>query len=86
MNHISMGQGTPMRPGPIDAYLFSLIYEDDKSTQPGNFERHWGIFTYDGLPKYQLNLGMTKTGAFVRAQNVEVSRQEMVCPQASGQP
>ncbi|KAJ4752104.1 hypothetical protein LUZ62_086509 [Rhynchospora pubera] len=58
MTHISTGRGTPMRPGPIDAYLFSLIDEDEKSIQPGNFERHWGIFTYDGLPKYQLNLGI----------------------------
>lgn len=58
MTHIATGQGTPMRPGPIDAYLFSLIDEDDKSIQPGNFERHWGIFTYDGIPKYQLNFGV----------------------------
>ncbi|KAJ8486077.1 hypothetical protein OPV22_018562 [Ensete ventricosum] len=71
MNHILMGQGTPMRPGPIDAYLFSLIDEDEKSIQPGNFERHWGIFTYDGLPKYQLNLGTTKTRGLVRAPNVQ---------------
>ncbi|XP_065019031.1 glucan endo-1,3-beta-glucosidase 6-like [Musa acuminata AAA Group] len=71
MNHILMGQGTPVRPGPIDAYLFSLIDEDEKSIQPGNFERHWGIFTYDGLPKYQLNLGTTKAGGLVRALNVQ---------------
>lgn len=47
-----------MRPGPIDAILFSLIDEDEKSIQPGKFERHWGIFPYDGLPKYQLHLGI----------------------------
>lgn len=56
-----------MRPGPIDAYLFSLIDEDDKSIQPGNFERHWGIFKYDGQPKYTLNLG---SGSLVPAKNV----------------
>ncbi|XP_020090287.1 glucan endo-1,3-beta-glucosidase 6 [Ananas comosus] len=73
MNHISTGQGTPMRPGPIDAYLFSLIDEDEKSIQPGNFERHWGIFTYDGLPKYQLNLAGTTANSrgLVRAKNVK---------------
>ena len=49
-------QGTPLRPGRMDAYLFSLIDEDRKSIQPGNFERHWGIFAYDGTHKYQLNL------------------------------
>lgn len=71
MNHISSGRGTPMRPGSIDAYLFSLIDEDEKSIQPGNFERHWGIFSYDGLPKYQLNLKTTNTGALVRVRNVK---------------
>ncbi|URD91839.1 glucan endo-1,3-beta-glucosidase [Musa troglodytarum] len=65
------GQGTPMRAGPIDAYLFSLIDEDEKSIQPGNFQRHWGIYTYDGWPKYQLNLGTTKTGALLRAKNIQ---------------
>lgn len=69
MKHISTGQGTPMRAGPINAYLFSLIDEDQKSIQPGNFERHWGLFYYDGLPKYQLNLG-TNSG-IVRAKGVQ---------------
>ncbi|PKU83167.1 glucan endo-1,3-beta-glucosidase 6 [Dendrobium catenatum] len=58
MNHI--GQGTPMRPGTLDVYLFSLIDEDEKSIQPGNFERHWGIFTFDGRTKYQLKIGNTE--------------------------
>lgn len=71
MQHISGGKGTPMRPGPVDAYLFSLIDEDAKSIQPGNFERHWGIFTYDGLPKYTLNLGTTNSGSLVPARNVK---------------
>ncbi|ESQ54078.1 hypothetical protein EUTSA_v10025047mg [Eutrema salsugineum] len=57
MNRQKAGKGTPMRPGPMDAYLFSLIDEDAKSIQPGNFERHWGIFYIDGQPKYQLSLG-----------------------------
>lgn len=71
MSHISGGKGTPMRPVPVDAYLFSLIDEDSKSIDPGSFERHWGIFTYDGLPKYQLNLGTTNSGSsLVPARNV----------------
>lgn len=70
MMHISGGKGTPLRPGPIDAYLFSLIDEDAKSIDPGNFERHWGIFTYDGLPKYPLNLGTTNSGYLVPAKDV----------------
>lgn len=70
MSHISGGKGTPMRPGPIDAYLFSLIDEDAKSIDPGNFERHWGIFTYDGRAKYQLNLGTTNSGSLVPARSI----------------
>lgn len=69
MSHISGGKGTPMRPGPVDAYLFSLIDEDAKSIQPGNFERHWGIFNYDGSVKYNLSLGSNLRG-LVGATNV----------------
>ncbi|GFP81590.1 glucan endo-1 3-beta-glucosidase 5 [Phtheirospermum japonicum] len=69
MAHVS--GGTPMRPGPIDAYLFSLVDEDAKSIQPGNFERHWGIFYYDGTPKYNLSLrGPGSGGGLVAAGNV----------------
>ncbi|KAH9614777.1 hypothetical protein KSS87_013044 [Heliosperma pusillum] len=70
MSHIASGKGTPMRPSPIDAYLFSLIDEDQKSIQPGYFERHWGIFTFDGLAKYRLNLGTTTAGSLVPAKGV----------------
>ncbi|KAL7122459.1 hypothetical protein ACP275_01G047100 [Erythranthe tilingii] len=64
-----LNQGTPMRPGPVDAYLFSLVDEDAKSIQPGNFERHWGIFNYDGTPKYNLSLAGNSRG-LVPASNV----------------
>ncbi|KAJ6747161.1 GLUCAN ENDO-13-BETA-GLUCOSIDASE 5 [Salix koriyanagi] len=47
-----------------------LIDEDAKSVDPGNFERHWGIFTFDGLPKYAFNLGTTNTGALIPARRV----------------
>lgn len=76
MSHIANGKGTPMRAGPIDAYLFSLIDEDQKSIQPGNFERHWGIFTFDGLPKYQLNLGTTNLGTLVKAKGVTYEQRQ----------
>ncbi|KAM0885805.1 hypothetical protein ACQ4PT_030069 [Festuca glaucescens] len=54
--HIGSGQGTPLRPGPVDAYLFSIIDEDQRSVDSGHFERHWGIFYYDGMPKYNLSM------------------------------
>ncbi|KAI5584290.1 hypothetical protein POPTR_006G080600v4 [Populus trichocarpa] len=71
MSHISSGKGTPLKPNAdINAYLFSLIDEDAKSVDPGNFERHWGVFTFDGMPKYAFNLGTTNTGALIPARRV----------------
>ncbi|THG13979.1 hypothetical protein TEA_024848 [Camellia sinensis var. sinensis] len=60
INHILSNKGTPLRPDvpPIDIYLFSLLDEGAKSIMPGNFERHWGIFSFDGQAKYPLNLGL----------------------------
>ncbi|XP_020586145.1 glucan endo-1,3-beta-glucosidase 5 [Phalaenopsis equestris] len=59
VNHVFSNKGTPLRPGvpPADVFLFSLLDEEQKSTLPGNFERHWGIFSFDGQVKYPLNLG-----------------------------
>lgn len=57
LTHMQNGNGTPLRPGiKIEGYLFSLLDEDEKSTLPGPFERHWGIFNYDGSIKYPLDL------------------------------
>lgn len=60
INHVLSNKGTPLRPGtqPMDIYLFGLLDEGAKSTLPGNFERHWGIFSFDGQAKYALNLGL----------------------------
>ncbi|XP_074583096.1 glucan endo-1,3-beta-glucosidase 5-like [Curcuma longa] len=59
VNHVLSNKGTPLRPGipPVDVYIFSLLDEEQKSTLPGNFERHWGIYSFDGQAKYNLNLG-----------------------------
>ncbi|KAI3443494.1 hypothetical protein Pfo_000159 [Paulownia fortunei] len=57
LNRINQGRGTPKRSTLPDIYLFSLIDEDAKSIDPGNFERHWGVFYFDGTIKYPLNLG-----------------------------
>ena len=56
VNHLLDGTGTPLRPGKLDAYLFDLLDENAKSTLPGNFERHWGLFAFDGSVKYPLDL------------------------------
>ncbi|TVU24971.1 hypothetical protein EJB05_27443 [Eragrostis curvula] len=57
LRRLAARRGTPLRPGArIEAYLFGLIDEDAKSVAPGSFERHWGIFTFDGRPKFPLDL------------------------------
>lgn len=43
----------------MDVYLFGLLDENMKSTLPGNFERHWGLFRYDGQPKFPLDLSLS---------------------------
>ncbi|KAK8672753.1 hypothetical protein V6N13_111116 [Hibiscus sabdariffa] len=60
IKHVLSNKGTPLRPNvpPMDVYLFSLLDEGAKSTLPGNFERHWGIFSFDGQAKYALDLGL----------------------------
>ncbi|PQP91706.1 glucan endo-1 3-beta-glucosidase 8-like [Prunus yedoensis var. nudiflora] len=51
--------------------LFGLIDEDAKSIAPGSFERHWGIFRYDGQPKFLVDLsGQAQNKLLVPAKNV----------------
>ncbi|CAM0910958.1 unnamed protein product [Alopecurus aequalis] len=77
LDRIAAGTGTPLRPGvPVDAYLFGLVDEDQKSIQPGNFERHWGLFYYDGQPKYKLGLRGEGGGTLAPARGVEYLRQQ----------
>ncbi|CAO2149352.1 unnamed protein product [Urochloa humidicola] len=57
LRRLTARRGTPLQPGArIEAYLFGLIDEDAKSVAPGSFERHWGLFTFDGRPKFPLAL------------------------------
>ncbi|KAL1815059.1 hypothetical protein ACET3Z_017633 [Daucus carota] len=69
---LAANKGTPLRPGFIEVYLFGLIDEDIKSVAPGNFERHWGIFKYDGQPKFGMDFsGRGQNKLLVGAQNVQ---------------
>ncbi|KAM5547085.1 glucan endo-1,3-beta-glucosidase 5 [Rosa sericea] len=69
VRRILASQGSPKRSSPPDIYIFGLIDEDAKSVQPGNFERHWGVFNYDGSLKYSLDIGKGK--ALVPARGVQ---------------
>jgi hypothetical protein len=70
---LAANTGTPARPSQyIEVYLFGLLDEDFKSVAPGDFERHWGIFRYDGQPKFPLDLtGQGQNAMLVPAQDVE---------------
>ncbi|KAI3877420.1 hypothetical protein MKX03_026477 [Papaver bracteatum] len=71
LKRLGANQGTPRRPGFIEVYLFGLIDEDAKSIAPGDFERHWGLFSYDGQPKFPIDLsGLGQNKLLVGAQNV----------------
>ncbi|XP_038883272.1 glucan endo-1,3-beta-glucosidase 8 [Benincasa hispida] len=53
---LASDEGTPMRPNEkFEVYLFGLLDEDMKSILPGFFERHWGIFRFDGKPKFPMD-------------------------------
>ena len=63
--------GTPMTIVLLTkTYTFSSFDEDAKSIDPSKFKCHWGLFTFDGIPKYELNLGTTKHGSLVPARDV----------------
>ncbi|KAL6610554.1 hypothetical protein ACP70R_040523 [Stipagrostis hirtigluma subsp. patula] len=57
--------GTPLRPGHMEVYLFALIDENQKSVLPGRFERHWGVLTYDGKPKFFMDLSGKGEGKYL---------------------
>lgn len=59
IDHLQSNVGTPLRPKtpPVETYIFSLLDEDQRSVTTGNFERHWGVFTFDGQAKYNVDLG-----------------------------
>ncbi|CAL4926502.1 unnamed protein product [Urochloa decumbens] len=77
LRKLAANAGTPLRPNQyVEVYLFSLIDEDAKSVEPGNFERHWGIMRYDGQPKYPMDLtggqgGGNAPAALVAARGVQ---------------
>ncbi|XVF46199.1 hypothetical protein PTKIN_Ptkin03bG0008300 [Pterospermum kingtungense] len=72
IDHLRNKKGTPLRPQnpPIETFIFSLLDEDQRSITSGNFERHWGVFTFDGQAKYHVNFGQGSKN-LVNAQLVE---------------
>lgn len=71
-DHLNSKSGTPLRPHnpPIEAYILSLLDENQRSIATGNFERHWGVFTFDGQAKYHVDFGRGSK-KMVNAENIE---------------
>ncbi|XP_040934422.1 glucan endo-1,3-beta-glucosidase 8-like [Gossypium hirsutum] len=69
---MAKNEGTPLRLKQYpDVYIFSLLDEDLKSIDPGMFERHWGIFSFDGQPKFPMDLsGKGQNKPLVGGKNV----------------
>lgn len=57
-------KGTPRRPGPIDAYIYNLADENKLPIKQGAFLRHWGLYRFDGEPKF--NIDFTGKGRDVK--------------------
>ncbi|KAL0535984.1 hypothetical protein IC582_024915 [Cucumis melo] len=73
LKKLASKKGTPMRPNEkLEVYLFGLFDEDTKSIQPGFFERHWGLFRYDGKPKFPIDFtGKDNDKMLVAAKGVQ---------------
>ncbi|KAL8129039.1 hypothetical protein V2J09_018194 [Rumex salicifolius] len=71
LTHLRSKSGTPLRPHipPKETYILSLLDEDQRSIINGGYNRHWGVFTFDGQAKYSVNLG-GDSGNLVNARNV----------------
>ncbi|KAF8397217.1 hypothetical protein HHK36_016125 [Tetracentron sinense] len=72
VGHLHSKLGTPLRSRkpPTETYIFSLLDEDQRSITAGNFEKHWGVFTFDGQAKYNVDLGQGLR-KLANVQNVE---------------
>ncbi|XP_073015709.1 glucan endo-1,3-beta-glucosidase 8-like [Primulina eburnea] len=53
---IASGKGTPMRPNQtINVFLNNLSDENRLFLELGSFQRHWGIYKFNGEPKYRID-------------------------------
>ncbi|KAI5069330.1 hypothetical protein GOP47_0015631 [Adiantum capillus-veneris] len=72
-----LASGTPRQPNTvINFYMLSLIDEDLKDISLGGFERHWGLFQYDGKPKYSLSFSSNNEEKITGAVGVEYLAQQ----------
>ncbi|XP_031113590.1 glucan endo-1,3-beta-glucosidase 9 [Ipomoea triloba] len=68
--HSKSGTSSKATKLPLETYILSLLDEDKRSVASGSFERHWGVFTFDGQAKYHVDFGQGSR-KMVDAQNVQ---------------
>ncbi|KAG2299710.1 hypothetical protein Bca52824_036182 [Brassica carinata] len=69
MGHLEKKTGSLPRP-PVETYIENLLDEDKRNVSSGNFERHWGVFTFDGQAKYSFSFNHNSK-QLINAQNVQ---------------
>ncbi|CAK9137990.1 unnamed protein product [Ilex paraguariensis] len=52
---MASNKGTPLRAEPFEAYLYNLVDENRIKTIRSPYQRHWGIYKFDGTPKYKID-------------------------------
>ncbi|KAK3006982.1 hypothetical protein RJ639_015831 [Escallonia herrerae] len=55
LKKLASKKGTPLQPGPLEAYLYSLADENNRNVARSPSDRHYGIYGYDGVPKFHID-------------------------------
>ncbi|CAK9140486.1 unnamed protein product [Ilex paraguariensis] len=55
LKRMASEKGTPLRPEPLEAYLYNLQDENRVKIARSGYQRHWGIYKFDGTPKFKID-------------------------------
>ncbi|CAK9140485.1 unnamed protein product [Ilex paraguariensis] len=55
LRRMASEKGTPLRPEPLEAYLYNLQDENKIKIARSGYQRHWGIYKFDGTPKFKID-------------------------------
>ncbi|GMH12345.1 hypothetical protein Nepgr_014186 [Nepenthes gracilis] len=74
LNHLHRRSVAPLRRQDSlkEVYILCLLDEDQRSLASGGFERHWGLFTFNGQAEYHVHLlGKGSRKSLRNSQNVD---------------